>query len=138
MKTIKQILQFIIGLLLLVVALFTIKYTFLIGMITIVIANIYKRRFLEGLVRIGTVFTAGAYCIDVLGCVILQVPLGYLFIKEGGGHRFGSKYETISYVLGKNQASRTLTKVGRGLVAFLNFLEKDHCLKAVNIKDEIK
>lgn len=134
MNTIKQITQFIIGLLLLVVALFTIKYTFLLGILSILVDNIYKKRFINGLRKIGTIFTASAYCIDVLACVVLQVPLNYLFLKNSN-YKFGSEYDSISYVLGINERDNTLSKIGKLLVKFLNFLDKDHCKNTVKRRE---
>lgn len=137
MKKSKLILKFIIGIVLLALSLFLMKETFILGIISVLVANIYKRRFFEGLARIGDIFTAGAYCIDVFGCVVLQVPLNWLFLSKNSKHKFGSKYETISYVLGKNQINTTLTKVGKGLVAILNFLDPGHCLNTVIDTDGI-
>jgi hypothetical protein len=137
MKTIKSLLKFILGITLLFIAVVSIKYTFIFGIVSILVAYTYKKRFIKGLGKIGNIFIAAAYCIDVLGCVILQVPLNILFTKPTG-HKFGSKYETISYVLGKNQIAGTLTLLGKGLVKFLDFLDKNHCIKTVEHYDNMK
>ena len=48
------------------------------------------------------------------------------------GHRFGDINETISSVLGKNQLTGTLTKLGLVLVWILDKIDKDHCFKSIN------
>ena len=54
-------------------------------------------------------------------------------LKLESGYAFGNVNETISSVLGKNQRDNTLSRVGRWLAAFLDFLDKDHCLKSINL-----
>jgi hypothetical protein len=48
------------------------------------------------------------------------------------GHKFGDIDETISSVLGKNQLTGTLTKLGLVLVWILDKIDKDHCFKSIN------
>ena len=55
-----------------------------------------------------------------------------VFIHKSG-YQFGIFDQTISYVLGRNQISGTLTKFGKATVWFLDKIEKDHCVKAVEI-----
>ena len=136
MGVLKSILQFVVGCLLLLIAIIIIRYTFIIGLVAIVITNVYRARFWGALVRLGDVFTAIAYCIDVLGCVVLQVPLNLLFITKVG-YKFGVKKDTISYVLGINQQDETLTKTGRYMCWLLDLIDTDHCKKAVQ-KNEYK
>lgn len=132
MRVIKNTLKLLMGVVLFLFSLYVIKYTIVLGLVAIIISNTYKRRFFEGLYRIGDVLISAAYCIDVFGCVVLQVPLQFLFTKSGG-HRFGDKHETISYVLGKNEQTRTLSTLGRWMVDVLDFLDEDHCAKSVEI-----
>jgi hypothetical protein len=135
MNLIKNTLKLLMGVSLFLLSLAVIKYTILVGLLAIVISNIYKRRFFEGIARIGDVLMSAAYCLDVFGCVVLQVPLQFSFTRKGG-HRFGDKHQTISYVLGKNSETETLSLAGRWLVRLLNFLHENHCKIAVQIFDE--
>lgn len=52
-------------------------------------------------------------------------------LRNESGYKFGAENETISSALGKNQRDNTLTKSGKLLVKFLDFFEKDHCLKSI-------
>lgn len=45
---------------------------------------------------------------------------------KADGHRFGNPDDTISRVLGKNKATNTLTKTGKAVADFLNFIDKNH------------
>ena len=53
-----------------------------------------------------------------------------LLIKQGGA-KFGNTDETISSVLGKNQLTNKLTKLGEFINAILNKIEKDHSIKSI-------
>lgn len=68
---------------------------------------------------------------DQMGNVILRDLLQDVTTK-GDAYQYGSPDETISRVLGKNKASNTLTKTGRLLADFLNFLDPNHVEKAAN------
>lgn len=46
-------------------------------------------------------------------------------------HEFGSPYETVSYVLGKNKEINNLTKVGWLIVKGLHFIDPFHVEKAI-------
>lgn len=50
------------------------------------------------------------------------------------GYRFGNINETISSVLGKNQLTCTLTKLGRMLVWILDKIDNNHVLKSIDKK----
>ena len=52
-------------------------------------------------------------------------------MKTKTGYKFGVEGETISSALGKNERDGTLTKRGKQLVKLLNWLDKDHCRKAI-------
>lgn len=52
------------------------------------------------------------------------------FIAENG-YQFGRQNETISSVLGKNEKAKTLKSLGKLLVKILNFIDKNHCEKAI-------
>lgn len=71
-----------------------------------------------------------AFSIDKLGNATLGVAMNDL-LKKKGGLSFGNYDQTISYTLGRNQQLGTLTKLGRIVAAILDFIDKDHCAKAV-------
>ena len=48
------------------------------------------------------------------------------------GHRFGDINETISSVLGKNQLTGTLTKLGLALVWILDKIDNNHVIKSID------
>lgn len=75
-------------------------------------------------------FFESAVQVDVLGNVMCQYILGYLFVQDNGYH-FGQRGETISSVLGKNQRDNTLKWFGRLLALILDLFEKDHCLISI-------
>jgi len=81
-----------------------------------------------------TVFGDLAISIDMAGNVLLRRPMN-LWLKKDNGYKFGNTKDTISYVLGKNEESKTLTQFGRSVCWLLNLLEKDHCKKAVEKSD---
>ena len=52
-------------------------------------------------------------------------------LRIDGGYEFGKENETISSALGKNERDKTLSKKGKILVAILDFLDKNHCIKSI-------
>lgn len=72
-----------------------------------------------------------AFARDKMGNSELGVLMNDLLRKKGG-HNFGNYDETISYALGKNQAMKKLTLLGRAICGILDFFDKDHCAKAVD------
>lgn len=71
-----------------------------------------------------------AYSIDQFGNVACQ----HLFndvLRTTSGHKFGDADETVSYVLGKNKETNTLTKMGWWFTNLLNKLDAEHVEKAV-------
>lgn len=100
------------------------------GMIISLIHLLFSTRFSESKKRINNYFYSIAFCIDLLGNVTLQGPLNLCLIRENG-YQFGRVDETISSVLGKNERDGTLTKYGKTIVKILDFIEKNHCKKAI-------
>jgi hypothetical protein len=47
------------------------------------------------------------------------------------GYKFGDMDKTISYALGRNAETKTLTYLGKKVCNLLNVIEKDHVKKAV-------
>ena len=80
-----------------------------------------------------------AFAIDKLGNAVLGVLMNDV-LKKKGGLSFGNYDQTISYCLGRNKQLKTLTMLGRGIANALDFVDKDHCIKAVesyNKRNEI-
>lgn len=52
-------------------------------------------------------------------------------LRTENGYQFGKVDETISSALGKNQRDETLSKTGKKLANFLDWLDENHCKKAI-------
>ncbi|MEY5050039.1 MAG: hypothetical protein RLZZ175_3407 [Bacteroidota bacterium] len=70
--------------------------------------------------------------IDQMGNVILAPLFNRIMIKRNG-YKFGDEDETISYVLGRNQITETLSKCGNLLANLLDWIDPNHCVKTVLI-----
>ena len=68
--------------------------------------------------------------LDQIGNSVCRDMLNGLLITSGG-YSFGRIQETISSVLGKNEKSWTLTRLGRAIVAVLDRLDPRHCEKCI-------
>ena len=68
--------------------------------------------------------------LDQIGNSVCRDMLNRLLITSGW-YSFGRIQETISSVLGKNEKSWTLTRLGRAIVAVLDWFDKDHCKKCI-------
>lgn len=71
-----------------------------------------------------------AFAIDKLG----NATLGVIFndvLKKKGGLSFGNYDQTISYALGRNKQLQTLTKLGELVRKTLDYIDENHCAKAV-------
>lgn len=55
-----------------------------------------------------------------------------LTLRKENGYEFGNVNETISSALGKNKKYNTLSKTGKILADFLDFLDKNHCIKSID------
>jgi hypothetical protein len=74
-----------------------------------------------------------ALAIDNAGNVLMQHVLNdLLLIQNKKTYYFGNKLETISSVIGKNDLTNTLSKMGLTLNAFLHWVDKDHALNSIN------
>lgn len=76
-------------------------------------------------------FKAIAIAYDQLGNVAFGGFFNWLFIVDSEEFPFGETHETISEVLGWNQVTENLTRSGNLMVTILDWLEKDHCIKAL-------
>lgn len=125
----KSIGKFLLGTFLFMVSIITIILAIPWGIIEILISLFWKRSFLKGLYAFGEIILLMATLIDVMGNVILQVPFNRILIKPDS-YKFGSRFDTISYVLGNAYVYGNLTKTGSFLCSFLDMLDKDHCINA--------
>lgn len=98
------------------------------GIVEEILSYFVKKRFRSGLIALGELFKLFAVIIDTFGNVVLRIPLNRI-LNTQHGYRFGSRFDTISYVLGHGLVHSTLSKSGYKLTKILNFFEKDHCLK---------
>jgi hypothetical protein len=80
-----------------------------------------------------------ALSIDQTGNTIGAPVFNKWLVKEKV-YQFGDPDDTISYVLGKNEAVSNLTKLGKGIVWILNFIDPGHTqmavLRAIKIKKQ--
>ena len=112
----KNVLLFVVAILLLT----------LFGTISIIIAT---ERILIGKAS-NRYFFECAFAVDVLGNTMGQYLWNLAFIKKQG-YQFGTRHETISSVLGKNQRDDTLKWFGKLMVLILDLFEKNHCLISI-------
>ena len=70
-----------------------------------------------------------AIALDVFGNVIGQYMFNDLLQKHG--YPFGSRKDTISYALGKNEQYVRLTWLGKLIGKILDSFDKDHLKKAI-------
>ncbi len=68
--------------------------------------------------------------IDQLGNVVCKHLFNITLIKKDG-YKFGNEDETISSAIGKNKKINTLTFTGRLLDWFLDIIDKNHSIKAI-------
>ena len=90
---------------------------------------LFKKVIIRGKVSDNYFFEC-ALAIDVLGNAMGLHIWNFVFITKQS-YQFGKRGETMSSVLGKNQRDNTLKFLGTQLVAILNLIEKDHCLKSI-------
>ena len=71
-----------------------------------------------------------AKSIDQHGNLVCAELFNLTLIKKKG-YKFGDMDKTISYALGRNAETKTLTYLGKKLCKLLDIIEKDHVKKAV-------
>lgn len=71
-----------------------------------------------------------AVSIDQLWCVVCSDLFNVIMIKDNW-YKFGDPDDTVSECLWLNQESGTLKTTGKILVAMLDFIEKNHCIKSI-------
>ena len=114
------------------ILLLLIAFILLIILLPIVIIYMFLKYLFTGRKRMITVWACRtARSIDVFANVEASELFNDTLIKSGG-YKFGNRQETISSVLGKNQMTDTLTRVGKGLRIILDCIEPGHCLTSIN------
>lgn len=91
----------------------------------------FKFSFKVLLQRWNQYFFVLAVSIDQFGNVAMQDLFNDLFITKRATHLFGHEDETISSVLGKNKATKTLSKLGSRLAYLLDWLDPNHVLNSI-------
>lgn len=124
-----KIKKFVIGILLFIVSLLSMLVVIPWGLIETGVSLLWKKRFLKGMGALGEFFLMFATIIDVMGNVILQIPLNRI-LNTKKGYQFGSRFDTVSYVLGRGEYTSSLSKNGFLLCKILDKIDKDHCKKA--------
>ena len=76
-------------------------------------------------------FKQTAIDIDIFGNRNFRTLLNLTLQKNG--YEFGNISETISSALGKNKRDKTLTKAGLVLCFILDSLDKNHCIKSIQL-----
>jgi len=77
-------------------------------------------------------FTGIAIALDQVGNVAFGSFFNWLFLTNDQEYPFGKTHETVSEVLGWNEALGNLNRKGLLLVSFLNIIESAHCEKSMN------
>ena len=91
-----------------------------------------RQLFLGKIKTLQIYFIEVALALDNAGNVIMQHLLNdILLIKNINTYQFGNKKETISSVIGKNHLTNTLSRLGKALNSFLNYIDKDHSLNSI-------
>lgn len=106
-----------------------------IGLGVSVVVYIVTLRFKSGWKAIDKMFLNIAIAIDQLGNVLCATLFNRLLITKDG-YKFGNRLLTVSYVLGVNELQGNLRKTGVWLVWLLDFLDENHCIKAVEIQQK--
>ena len=84
--------------------------------------------------RLNQYFFVLEMSIDQFGNVAMQDLFNDLLINKKATHLFGHEDETISSVLGKNKAANTLSKTGKILANFLDWIDPNHVLNSIEHK----
>jgi hypothetical protein len=110
------------GFILLIIALILSVVLLPIGFIFQIIVTLFR--------SIDTYLFQIAKSIDQHGNLVCAELFNLTLIKRKG-YKFGDMDKTISFVLGVNAETKTLTYLGKKVCNLLNVIEKDHVKKAV-------
>lgn|SRR5574343_1103781 len=120
----------IVGFILNIVATIMLVLLSPIGILSSVIVTWWNKRFHTALDLLDEQQENIAIAKDVVGNLIFSPLFNILFITKESKHKFGIFPHTISYVLGANESTGTLTMAGLYMVMLLDIIEKQHCYKA--------
>lgn len=79
-------------------------------------------------------FYTTAYNIDRFANYEFRNLWNLILIDKNSKYKFGNFNQTISYCLGMNKKYNSLSKTGSLLCTILNFFDKNHVEKAIEIK----
>ena len=133
-KVIKNIGKLLIGLMLLIISISLSILLFPWGLIETCIQLFWKKRFWKGLGMLGEMILLIATIVDVTGNVVMQVPLNRILIIDEA-YKFGSRFDTISYVLGHALIHHNLTPMGKFICNILDKFEKNHCVRTYYLRE---
>ena len=123
----------LISILLIFLAVVLIAIAFLPAVIWKLIFSVKKEKRKARGILSGTThfFTGIAIALDQVGNVAFGSYFNWLFLTNDQEYPFGKTHETVSEVLGWNDALGNLNRKGLLLVSFLNVIESAHCEKAM-------
>lgn len=131
----KSILKLALGLVLIVVALAIFLVTTVVAFFwkVIVSVNSEQRQIKDILTATGSYFVGIAAAFDQLGNFSFGGFFNWMFIEDLHiPHvKFGDKDDTISEVLGWNEALNNQTDTAKKLVALLDYIDPNHCRLAM-------
>lgn len=102
-----------------------------IGILFTFIKSFYKNSCKNAIKNLNLQFKCIAISIDQYGNVVCKDLFNSTLIKKESIYLFGNEDDTISKVIGINKINNTLSKVGIILDNILDFIDKNHSLKAI-------
>ena len=102
-----------------------------IGIIFTFIKSFYKNSFKDAVKNLNLQFRTIAISIDQYGNVVCKDLFNFTLITKDSKYLFGNEDDTISKIIGYNKIDNTLSKTGIVVEIILNFLDKNHSLKAI-------
>lgn len=116
----KKALQFLLGVLLFLVAYCLFLPLLIINFLVVIIKGHH----------FGDYFLNSALNLDIYGNREFRT-LWNTAMKIKGGYNFGKEGETISSALGKNKINNKLSWLGKALAFILDTIDKNHCIKSI-------
>jgi len=132
----RKVLKYTRGFILLIVALVSFNFGLILVAPSSFALVVYKLRFKGVFKYLNDVALGLAISIDIMCNVLFGYLLTKVLSKDtfvANRYQFG-KVETISKALGINKYNGTLTKTGKYLADFLNWIDMDHVEKAAGTK----
>lgn len=106
---------------------------FPIGILYGILRSFWQVRWKNGIKRVSDKFLHLAKSFDKYGNVVCKELFNDMLITKNSKHYFGRIEETISMVIGYNLQEGTLSKTGRILNSILDFIDKNHSIKAIEL-----